>query len=247
MSDIKTAEAGAANGGYQGGAPTVRAVTPGGHPLDQSQPAFPIYHRKFANPAPLGLMAFAATTFVLSLYNVQARGIQRPNAVVGLAVGYGGTAQFVAGIWEFAAGNTFGATAFCSYGAFWWSFACILIPWFGVAQSTASPEGVSAANLEDALGIYLSAWFIFTFIMLVASFRSSVALVLLFALLDITFLLLFVHYFITDKKRSGQVGKAGGAFGIVTAAVAWYTGAAGLLTPDTSFFTLPVIELSRRD
>lgn len=111
-----------------------------------------------ANPAPLGLMAFAATTFVLSLYNVGARGIARPNGVTGLAIGYGGTAQFIAGVWEFAAGNTFGATAFCSYGAFWWSFAVILIPFFGVEESASAPGGVAPDNLESALGIYLSAW-----------------------------------------------------------------------------------------
>ncbi|PWN27507.1 hypothetical protein BDZ90DRAFT_252773 [Jaminaea rosea] len=239
MSEIKNVENG--NGGYQGGAPTNRAVTPGGHPLDSTQPAFPVYHRKFANPAPLGLMAFAATTFVLSMYNVQARGVSAPNVVTGLAVGYGGTAQFIAGVWEFASGNTFGATAFCSYGAFWWSFAAILIPWFGI--ETAVPEG----ELNSALGIYLSAWFIFTFIMFVASFRSSVGLVLLFGLLDITFLLLFIGYFVGNESRATMVTKAGGGFGIATAAVAWYVGAAGLLTPDTSYFTLPVIELSRRD
>lgn len=181
------------------------------------------------------------------MYNVAARGISEPNVVTGLAIGYGGTAQFIAGVWEFAAGNTFGATAFCSYGAFWWSYAVILIPWFGVAQSTASPNGVPEAELASAIGIYLAAWFIFTFIMLVASFRSSVGLVALFALLDITFLLLFVSEFIGDEAKSTKVHKAGGGFGIATAAVAWYVGAAGLLTPDTSYFTLPVIELSRRD
>jgi len=81
-------------------------LSAGGHPQDNSQPAFPVYHRRFANPAPLGLFGFAATTFVLSLYNVGARGVAAPNAVVGLAIGYGGLAQFVAGVWEFAAGNT---------------------------------------------------------------------------------------------------------------------------------------------
>ena len=175
------------------------------------------------------------------MYNVQARGVTEPNVVVGMAVGYGGMAQFVAGVWEFAAGNTFGATAFCSYGAFWWSYAAIFIPWFGI--TAAVPE----TELASALGIYLAAWFIFTFIMLIASFRSSVGLVSLFFFLDITFLLLFAGEFIADESRSLMVHKAGGGFGILTAAIAWYVGAAGLLTPDTSFFTLPVIELSRRD
>ncbi|CBQ67592.1 probable FUN34-transmembrane protein involved in ammonia production [Sporisorium reilianum SRZ2] len=238
MSEIKQQE-----NGYQGGAQPIRALTPGGHPQDTSQPAFPIYHRKFANPAPLGLFGFAATTFILSMYNVKARGVTVPNVVVGMAIGYGGIAQFLAGMWEFAAGNTFGATAFASYGAFWWSYAIIQIPWFGVAEGTYNRNGVPEAQLANAIGIYLAAWFIFTFIMLVASFRSSVGLVALFFFLDITFLLLFVAEF-TGKSN---IQTAGGAFGILTAAIAWYVGAAGLLTPDTSFFTLPVIELSRRD
>jgi hypothetical protein len=87
MSDHTKAEEQTNGGTYQGGAPTQRAVTPGGHPQDTSQPAFPVYHRKFANPAPLGLFGFAATTFVLSLYNVGARGVSAPNAVLGLAIG----------------------------------------------------------------------------------------------------------------------------------------------------------------
>lgn len=65
-----------------------------------------MYHRKFANPAPLGLLGFAATTFLLSLINVGARGVDMPNPIVGMALAYGGTAQFIAGVWEFAAGNT---------------------------------------------------------------------------------------------------------------------------------------------
>ncbi|CCF53919.1 hypothetical protein NDA18_002060 [Ustilago nuda] len=239
MSEIKQQQ----ENGYQGGAQPIRALTPGGHPQDTSQPAFPIYHRRFANPAPLGLFGFAATTFVLSMFNVKARGVTVPNVVVGLAIGYGGLAQFLAGMWEFAAGNTFGATAFSSYGAFWWSYAIIQIPWFGIAENNYNPKGVPETQLANAVGIYLAAWFIFTFIMLLASFRSSVGLVALFFFLDITFLLLFVAEFTGNAK----IQTAGGSFGILTAAIAWYVGAAGLLTPDTSYFTLPVIELSRRD
>ncbi|MCO5565799.1 hypothetical protein L7F22_019474 [Adiantum nelumboides] len=238
MSDTNKVE-----NGYQG-PPVQRAVTPGGHPQDTSQPAFPVYHRKFANPAPLGLLAFAGTTFMLSLFNVGARGVTIPNAVIGMALAYGGTAQFIAGVWEFASGNTFGATAFCSYGAFWWSFAITLIPWFNVEtafKTTYATEGVN--KFDQALGIYLACWFIFTFIMLAASFKSSLALVLLFFFLDLTFLLLFVAYF-TGKS---SVTTAGGALGIVTAAIAFYTGAAGLLSPDTSYFSLPVLDMSRKD
>jgi hypothetical protein len=112
------------NSGYYQGS-VARFITPGGNPIDNSQPAFPVFHRKFANPSPLGLMGFAATTFVLSMYNVSARGIHTPNVVLGMALGYGGLVQLLAGMWEFASGNTFAATAFSSYGGFWLSFGCI--------------------------------------------------------------------------------------------------------------------------
>jgi succinate-acetate transporter protein len=70
-------------------------------------------------------MGFGATTFVLSMFNVSARGVTTPNVVLGMALFYGGLVQLLAGMWEFAAGNTFGATAFSSYGGFWLSFACL--------------------------------------------------------------------------------------------------------------------------
>lgn len=239
MSEVNKAE-----NGYQGGAPTQRAVTPGGHPLDNSMPGFPVYHRKFANPAPLGLLGFAATTFLLSLINVGARGVTSNAGIVGMAIGYGGTAQFIAGVWEFAAGNTFGATAFCSYGAFWWSFAITLIPWFNVAGAFTKAFGEEAETTEaQFLGLYLATWFIFTTIMLAASFKSSLALVLLFFFLDLTFLLLFI----AEMTGKAAVQTAGGSLGIVTAAIAFYAGAAGLLSPDTSYFMLPVMDLSRKD
>ena len=121
--------------------------------------------RQFANPAPLGLCGFALTTFVLSLINVHARNVTVPDVVIGLgtspcsfqlteALAYGGLAQFMAGMWEFTTGNTFGVVAFTSYGGFWISFAVILIPAFGIADvyTAADPSGVEFLN---ALGHYL--------------------------------------------------------------------------------------------
>src|SRR5919199_5489727 len=75
-----------------------------------------------ANPAPLGLAGFALTTFVLSLFNAGVLDEAGEPVVLGLALAYGGGAQLLAGMWEFRTGNTFGATAFTSYGAFWLSF-----------------------------------------------------------------------------------------------------------------------------
>ncbi|KAM0792029.1 hypothetical protein ACM66B_006256 [Microbotryomycetes sp. NB124-2] len=241
------AEKGHINGGHagrfshEGGAPfNARNITPGGHPLDQTQPAFPVYHRKFANPAPLGLCGFALTTFMLSLINMQTRGVTVPNIVVGPALWYGGLAQLLAGMWEFACGNTFGATAFSSYGAFWLSYAFIVSPW---SQIEASYENESM--LAHGVGFFLFGWFIFTFLMFVASLRSSFALAGVFFFLTITFLLLGIAEFVTANATA--IKTAGGAFGIITAFNAWYVAWAGLLTPDTSFFVLPTGDLSKKD
>jgi succinate-acetate transporter protein len=107
-------------------------------------------------------MAFAGTTLVLSLFNLNARGVEAPNVVVGMAIFFGGLAQLLAGMWEFACGNTFGATAFSGYGAFWLSYSAILIPGSGIISS----YGDDAAELGSALGIYLFSWFVFTFLLL---------------------------------------------------------------------------------
>jgi succinate-acetate transporter protein len=138
------------------------------------------------NPAPLGLFAFASTTLVLSLFNVHARHVTIPNVVVGMALFYGGAAQFLAGMWEFAAGNTFGATAFSSYGAFWLSFATLFIPNSGIADAYQTDPGME----EDAIGIFLLAWMVVTFLFFIGSLRKSVGLSALFFFLTVTFLVL---------------------------------------------------------
>jgi hypothetical protein len=193
--------------------------------------------RVLANPAPLGLFAFAGTTYILSMFNVVARDITVPNVVLGMAIFYGGLAQLLAGMWEFAAGNTFGATAFSSYGAFWLSFATFYIPDLGVVASYKT----DVEMLEGALGIYLSCWFIITFLFLIASLRSNVALVGVFFFLTITFMLLMISKF----TGSLAIQKAGGALGIVTAFNAFYVGLAALMVKPHGIVQLPTIPLRK--
>jgi len=195
-----------------------------------------VFHRKFANAAPLGLLGFGATTLILSFYNVQTRGITHPNVVLGSALGYGGLAQLIAGIEEWASGNTFAATAFSSYGGFWLSFACLYIPQFQVAEAY-----TSTAEFENAVGLFLAVWGILTFIFFLASWRSSVALCALFGFLDLTFWVLTGGFLGPSEKAV----KAGGVLGCITAFIAFYIALANMLTADTSFYTLPVGELSR--
>ncbi|KAI5119029.1 hypothetical protein M0805_001852 [Coniferiporia weirii] len=196
---------------YQGGIPTLR---------------------KLGNPAPLGLLSFASTTLVLSLINVQTDGVTTPNVAVALALFVGGLVQLLAGMWEFAAGNTLGATAFSSYGGFWLSFGSIYVPWFNVAGAY-----TSTTELDHAVGFYLSVWFIVTFIMVVASLRSNAGLISLFFFLMLTFMFLAIGKFVPNP----DITKAGGAFGIITAFIAYYCGCANMLTRESSFFMLPLL------
>lgn len=178
----------------------------------------PIANIGVANPAPLGLCAFALTTFVLSAHNAGL--FATPTIVIGLALFYGGLAQLLAGMWEFKTGNTFGATAFSSYGAFWLAVGATL-QWKLIEPG-------------NGFAFFLLGWTIFTGIMLLASLRTSLALMTLFALLFVTFILLTVGAF------GGGTGQLGGYLGLVTALVAWYTALAGLLSATKSAFTLPV-------
>ena len=109
--------------------------------------------RTFANPAPLGLCGFALTTFVLSCINLGTRGLSEPNIVIGAAFAYGGLCQLLAGMWEMAVGNTFGATALSSYGGFWIGTAIILTP--GGFEIISTLEETSGANFTNSFGLYL--------------------------------------------------------------------------------------------
>jgi len=174
-----------------------------------------------ANPGSLGLFSFASTTLVLSLINVQARGVSTPNIVVGMAVFTGGLVQLLAGMWEFPRGNLFGATAFSSYGAFWMSYATILLPSSGIIESYTATPG----ELENAIGIYLVAWTIFTIFMLIASLQKHFTFIALFAFLTATFGVLTTGAFMANAN----VTKAGGVFGIITALIAYYCAMSELL------------------
>ncbi|WP_310961535.1 acetate uptake transporter [Nocardioides terrisoli] len=168
-----------------------------------------------ADPAPLGLAAFALTTFVLSFVNT---GLFKVEPVVfGLALAYGGLAQLCAGMWEFAKGNTFGATAFASYGGFWISF------WWLTGHSGLD-KVTNANDLGNSLGLYLIAWAIFTGYMTIAATRVSGAVLAVFVLLTITYILLGIGEF----AMSDTLGKIGGWVGVATALAAWYASFGGV-------------------
>lgn len=190
---------------------------------------------KFGNPVPLGLSAFAFTTFCLSFYNARVKHVNIPNMVVGPAIFYGGFVQIIAGVWELALENTFGATALCSYGGFWMSFGSIFIPWFGIQDAFKDHP----REFDNALAIYLLGWCIFTFGLAVCTMKSTVAFFALFFLLGITFLLLSLGNFC----NSPGVTRAGGILGVIVAFIAWYNAFAGLTDKNNSYFVIRSMEL----
>jgi uncharacterized protein len=180
-----------------------------------------------ADPGPLGLAAFALTTFVLSMFNSGLQSAGGEPIVFGLALFYGGLGQLLAGMWEFRTGNTFGAVAFSSYGAFWLSF-------WAYVQFYASKVG--AADAGHATGLFLIAWGIFTLYMSVAALRTSLAVLTVFVLLTITFFLLGIG----DAGAHTGITKAGGYFGLLTALAAWYASFAAVTNSTFGRIVLPV-------
>jgi len=185
-----------------------------------------------ADPGPLGLAAFALTTFVLSMFNAGLVSAKGEPVVFGLALAYGGLAQVLAGMWEFRTGNTFGAVAFTSFGAFWLSFWA-----FAQFYETKVP----AADAGHAVGLYLIAWGIFTAYMLVASLRTTAAIALVFALLTATFIALGIG----NAGGTAGIVKLGGWLGLATAAAAWYASFAGVTNATFGRVVMPVRPLRR--
>jgi succinate-acetate transporter protein len=202
-------------------------------PTTRTAPSPPaVTAETIADPAPLGLAAFALTTFVLSMFNAGLVDAKGEPIVLGLALAYGGAAQLLAGMWEFRKGNTFGATAFSSYGAFWISF------WAYVAFFA---KGIPEANRGTAAGLYLIAWGIFTTYMWVASLRTTAAVNLVFLLLAVTFFVLGIG----DAIGNDTISKLGGWIGLATAVAAWYASFAGVTNFTFGREVLPVRPLQR--
>ncbi len=174
---------------------------------------------RVADPAPLGLAAFAATTFFLSVVNTGMLSDTVVTVVLGLAFFYGGLAQLLAGMWEFANRNTFGALAFSSYGAFWLSY------WYLVDHVLPHlPSTVKPADVSHAVGLFLLVWAIFTTYMCIAASRVSGVVLAVFVFLALTFIALSVG----ELGESTGWSKLGGWLGLVTAVLAWYGSLAGV-------------------
>jgi uncharacterized protein len=181
-----------------------------------------------ADPAPLGLGAFALTTFLLSADNAGWMTAATGSAWLGYAFAYGGLIQLLAGMWEFRNRNVFGATAFSTYGGFWIGL--------GLWALLVAPNAKSAAAAGHDVAWILLSFAIFNTYMLLWSTQVNAAVFGVFLTLEATEVILFIGNFAGNTN----IVKIGGYVGVVTAAVAWYTSAAGVINGMRGSVFLPV-------
>ena len=181
-----------------------------------------------ADPAPLGLAAFALTTFLLSIVNAGLAKSSTGSDWLGYAFAYGGLVQLLAGMWEFKNRNVFGSTAFSTYGAFWIGL--------GLWAVLVAPHALNAAAGTHDLGWILLAFAIFNTYMLIFSTQVNVAVFLVFLTLELTEIFLFIG----GLANNANITKIGGIIGIITAVAAWYASAAGVINGMKGGIVAPV-------
>ncbi len=180
-----------------------------------------------ANPAPLGLLGFGATTVLLNLHNAGC--FELNSMILSMGLCYGGTAQILAGLMEWKKGNTFATTAFISYGFFWLSLvALVLLPKIIPTVTVTNETGMAA---------YLAVWGLFTAVMFIGTFRISRALQFVFGTLTILFFLLALGDY---TAASTDFKHATGCEGIVCGLAAMYTGLAQILNELAGRIVLPL-------
>jgi uncharacterized protein len=209
------------------------AITEDNQPVPHAPTGF---GAAIGDPGPLGLAGFAGTTFFLSVVNTNMLGTSVQTVVLGLALFYGGLAQLLAGMWEFVKGNTFGAVAFTSYGAFWMSF------WYLLNHL---PTAAHPLDVLHGVGLYLLVWAIFTAYMTIAATRVNMAVLAVFVLLTLAFVALAIGWLsespATFEKNSDAWIHIGGWIGILTALAAWYASLAGVANATFKRVVFPTL------
>ncbi|MCW3976990.1 MAG: acetate uptake transporter [Candidatus Bathyarchaeota archaeon] len=194
-------------------------------------------NERLANPAPLGLLGFGITTVLLNLHNAGFYSLNSMILAMGLA--YGGLAQIFAGIMEYKKGNTFGTTAFSSYGLFWWSLVVLLVlPRLTIFDALATSP--LQAPESTAMAAYFFMWGLFTFVMFFGTLKTNRALQFVFLSLAVLFFLL------TAKELTGNtdLGLVAGYEGIICGLSAVYTALAEVLNEVHERTVLPLCATS---
>ncbi|RSH83246.1 uncharacterized protein EHS24_006914 [Apiotrichum porosum] len=221
-----------------------RTVTPGGHPVDYSQPAIPAQHRKFGNPLPAGLLSFATGFWVVGLYTLNVRGVVHPHAVFPLLNMFLGITQTLVGWFEMFIGNTFSATIFICYGGFIWSYSMLFLPGFAVTEAY-MVDGVLTDEFNQAIGLFMVVWTIVTFFFCLAALRSSVAVLGTLSFTGIAFMCMAIQ----NLTGSDHARVAAGAFQLIAGSFGYWAALSGYWTPDVTyaFIRAPPIMLSKAE
>ncbi|KAI1640224.1 GPR1/FUN34/yaaH family-domain-containing protein [Biscogniauxia mediterranea] len=207
-----------------------------------SQPIPPYVPTKLASANPLGLLAFATSLFMLSLFELHPRGIETNNIVIANMIFFGGVSQVIAGIIDFVAGNAFGATVFSAYGAFNLAYSLIFIPGSGILAAYADAEtGGLKPEFHQAVALFVWQWFIITAIFTIGAIRANYVLLSVLCLADVTLIL------IASGNMTGNENliKASSGFGFASSALSYYAAAAYLYVDGTTPFTLPLFPIKR--
>lgn len=178
-----------------------------------------------SNPAPLGLMAFGMTTVLLNFHNAGFFGLG--SMILAMGIFYGGLAQVIAGIMEWKKGNTFGTTAFISYGFFWLTLVgLIVLPKMGVAEA---PDKL-------AMVFYLVMWGIFTGVLFIGTLKLNRALQVVFSTLTVLFFLLALG----DYTENTTIKHIAGYEGIICGFSAIYAALAQVINEVYGKTVLPL-------
>ncbi|BDH47175.1 hypothetical protein TUM12370_32190 [Salmonella enterica subsp. enterica serovar Choleraesuis] len=182
-------------------------------------------HSQLANPAPLGLMGFGMTTILLNLHNIGL--FPMDGIILAMGIFYGGLAQIFAGLLEYKKGNTFGLTAFTSYGSFWLTLVAILLmPKLGLTE---------AAN-GNLLGVYLGLWGVFTLFMFCGTLKAAKALQFVFASLTVLFMMLAIGHLAANPA----IVQIAGYIGLICGASAIYLAMGEVLNAQFGRTVLPI-------
>ncbi|KAG7662247.1 uncharacterized protein J8A68_004257 [[Candida] subhashii] len=202
-----------------------------GHPSPQS--------RRMGNPTPIGLAGFAMTCLVMSLYGLHVGGITIGNMIVGQVIFFGGIGQFVCGVGEILIGNTFGAVAMLSFSSFWFSYAAIQIPSFGIAQAYMDED---PEQLGNAIGLMLLGYAVLAAGLTTLLFKAVWSVLLLFISITMTFAIQSAG----EMSQNPTVLLVGNISGVITGVLGIYNCIAETATKQNSYFTLSVFPIGNK-
>jgi len=200
-------------------------------PTEEPAPARPLSKREmYGDPTPLGMLAYGTVFLCSSLLTLGTAGVKTPNLILVFAVFYGGISQTLVGMWEFFLGNTFSATVFATYGGFNFSYGALYLPQLGLVDAY-TVDGVVTPEFTYAIGIYLAIWDLITLLFFIGALRTTLPVCFTLGSTVVALTCLSANAF----TGNAHLGTAGGAFGLLATAGAYYGALSGFYSPHSTF------------